>query len=159
MPTIVTRAHAARLLFICAFATGTAYAQNYQLQALHIDHPFARATPPGATAGGAFLTIKNQGTTSDKLVSARTPAAGTVQIHSMSMDGGVMRMREIGALDVAAGTTVALQPGGYHLMLLDLKQPLVAGSKLPMTLTFEHAGSIKVDVEVEAMGAAHPQQH
>jgi copper(I)-binding protein len=136
-------------------ATGVAVAQDYQLKSLHIDHPFARATPPGATSGGAYLTLQNLGATADKLVSVHSPAAGAVQIHTMSMDGGVMRMRETPGLDLPPGATVALKPGGYHLMLLDLKHPLAAGDKLPLTLTFEHAGSIDVMVPVEAMGATN----
>jgi copper(I)-binding protein len=133
---------------------GVAVAQDYQLKSLRIDHPFARATPPGADSGGVYLTIQNQGATADKLVGAHSPAAGTVQIHTMSMDGGVMRMREIPVLDLQPGATVALKPGGYHLMMLALKHPLAAGDKLPVTLTFEHAGSIAVIVPVAAMGAS-----
>jgi copper(I)-binding protein len=149
-----SRVCAAAVVLATWSLAGTSVAQDYQLKSLHIDHPFARATPPGATSGGAFLTIQNQGTTTDKLISAHSPAAGTVQIHTMSMDGGVMRMREIPGLDLLPGATVALKPGGYHLMLLDLKHPLAAGDKLPLTLIFEHAGSIDVMFPVEAMGAA-----
>jgi hypothetical protein len=151
-----SRASAAAIVLAVWSLSGAsiAAAQDYQLKSLHIDHPFARATPPGATSGGAFLTIQNQGATADKLISAHSPVAGMVQIHTMSMDGGVMRMREIPGLDLPPGATVALNPGSYHLMMLDLKHPLAAGDKLPLTLTFEHAGSVDVMVPVEAMGAA-----
>ena len=153
--TRIRAALAITLLGLLAAAPAVV-AHDYQLQSLRIDHPFARATPPGATSGGAYLTLRNEGATADRLVSARSPAAGLVQIHTMSMDGGVMRMREIPGLDLAAGATVALAPGGYHLMLLDLKKPLAAGDTLPLTLTFEHAGSIVVDVHVEDASAMAP---
>jgi copper(I)-binding protein len=132
-------------------------AHDYTLAALAIDHPFARATPPGAQVGGAYMTIGNTGTVDDKLLRASSPAAAQVQIHTMSMDGNVMRMREVAGLDVPAGRQVALSPNGYHLMLIDLKKPLAVGERVPMTLTFEHAGTIVVDVAVESMsGTQHP---
>ncbi len=152
-----SRARHVALFIITALAASVVGAHSYQLQALRIDHPFARATPPGATTGGAFLTIHNAGTSGDKLLSVKSAVAGAVQIHTMSMDGNVMRMREISVLDVPAGATVVLKPGGYHLMLVDLRQPLQAGARVPLTLTFERAGSIDVDADVEAMGAGHPQ--
>ncbi len=136
---------------------GAASAHDYTLATLAIDHPFARATPPGAQVGGAYMTIDNKGTANDKLLRASSPAAAQVQIHMMSMDGNVMRMREVAGLDVPAGKQVALSTGGYHLMMIDLKKPLAVGERVPMTLTFEHAGTIVVDVAVESMTAAdHP---
>jgi copper(I)-binding protein len=88
------------------------------------------------------------------LISAASPAAGLVQIHEMAVDGGIMKMRAVQGVDLKPGATTELRPGGFHVMLEGLKQPLKQGDKIPLTLTFEKAGSIEVKVEVEAMGAA-----
>ena len=133
---------------------GAALAHDYQVKSLQVSNPFARATPPGARVAGAFMTIKNQGTETDRLVSASSPVAGLVEIHEMAMDGGMMKMRAIKGLDVKPGTTVEFKPGGYHVMLEDLKQPLKEGDRIPVRLTFEKSGTVEVLVHVEAMGAA-----
>jgi copper(I)-binding protein len=151
-----SRVLAAAVLLLSLVVANAVLAHDYQFKSLHIDHPFARATPPGATSGGVFLSIDNAGPAADTLVSAASPAAGAVQIHTMSMDNGVMRMREIPGLDIPAGGSVALKPGSYHLMLLDLKHPLAPGDKVPLRLTFAHAGSIDVEVHVEDMAAMAP---
>jgi copper(I)-binding protein len=130
-----------------------ALAHDYQLQSLGIDHAFTRATPPGAKSGGAFLVVENAGAAPDRLIRAASPVAGLVEIHEMSLDGGVMRMRAVPGVDVPPGGRLELKPGGYHVMLLDLKQPLKVGDKVPLTLTFQHAGSIDIAVDVEAMGS------
>lgn len=126
---------------------------RYQLDALRVDHPFARATPPGAKSGAVFFTLDNAGNTSDRLVRASTPIAGAVALHQMALDGGVMRMRAVPSVEVIPGERLEFGPSGYHLMLLDLKQPLKAGERFPMTLTFAHGGSILISVWVEGMGA------
>lgn len=116
-----------------------------------IERPFARASAPGQMVGGGFMTIVHQGGAEDRLVSATTPIAREVQIHSMNMDGGVMRMRQVeGGLAIPAGGRVALQPGGLHLMFIDLNAPLIAGASFPVTLRFAKAGEIKVEFSVEA---------
>jgi len=119
-----------------------------------VSNPFARATPPGAKVAGAFMTIKNVGPDADRLVSVSSPAAGLVEIHEMAMEGGMMKMRALKGIDLKPGATVELQPGGYHVMLEDLKQPLKQGEQIPVKLTFEKAGVVEVMVHVEAMGAA-----
>ena len=139
------------LTALCLVA-GAAAAADYTLKSLSIDHPFARATPPGAKSGGAFFIVRNAGTTPDKLIRAASPVAGAVELHQMTMDGGVMKMRAMTALDVPPGGTLELKPGGFHVMMLDLKLPLKAGDKVPLTLTFEKAGSIDIAVQVESMG-------
>lgn len=154
MKTILATAAVAALV-----AAGGALAHDYQLQALHIDHPFARATPPGARSGGVFLSVENDGTRTDRLLRVSTPIAGTAEIHQMVVDGGVMRMRAIAGLDVKPGDRLVLQPGGYHVMLTDLKRPLQAGDSFPLTLAFERAGSIEVKVVVETMAAGAMQPH
>jgi copper(I)-binding protein len=143
-------------LFLVA---GGAMAHDYTLKSLSIDHAFARATPPGAKTGGAFFVVENTGTTSDRLIRVASSAAGGAELHEMAMDGGVMKMRAIAAMDVPAGGRLELKPGGYHVMMIDLKQPLKAGDKVPLTLTFERAGSIDIAVDVEAMGSMGGMTH
>jgi hypothetical protein len=100
------------------------------------------------------MTIENKGKDADRLLSAASPAAGIVEIHEMKMDGGMMQMREVTGLDLKPGAAVELKPGGYHVMLMDLKAPLKQGESVPVTLKFEKAGSIEVKAAIEAMGAA-----
>lgn len=136
-----------------------ASAHDYMLGSLKIGHPWARATPPSAPSGGGFLTITNTGTTADRLVSAASPAAGQVQVHEMKMDGTIMRMREVeNGLEIPPGATVALAPGGFHLMMMGLKDPLKEGTRVPLTLVFEKAGKIDVELMVMALGAS-PDAH
>jgi len=148
------------MLAVCGFAlslaSATAFASEYQLRSLNVDSPYARATPPGAMTAGAFMKIANRGNLPDRLVRAASPAAGGVELHEMKMEGSVMRMRSVVGIEIGAGETVALRPGGYHLMLVNLKHPLGEGEDVPLTLTFEKAGSLDVVVKVEAMGASAP---
>jgi periplasmic copper chaperone A len=147
----MSRLHVA--LLAAALVSASAVAHEYQLKTLAIDHPFTRATPPGGSVAGAFMAIANQGKDADRLVGVTSPAAAVVQIHEMSMDGAVMRMRLVQGIDLKAGATVQLKPGGFHVMLEGLKQPLKLGDEIPLTLRFEKAGSIDVMVQVEGMGA------
>ena len=103
-------------------------------------------------AGGGFLKLVNAGA-DDRLVAASSEVAGAVELHMMSMKGDVMQMRQVDAIDLKAGQTVELKPGGYHLMLMGLKAPLKAGSSFPLKLKFEKAGEVTVNVQVEAAGA------
>ena len=138
---------------------GTAAAHDYALQRLRLDHPFARATPPGARSGGVYMTIDNRGTTPDRLVRVASPAATSVELHSMAMDGNVMRMRAVDGIDIPAGGKVTLGTSGYHVMLVGLARPLTTGDKFPLTLTFEKAGSVDVSVLVEPLTAAAHGAH
>ncbi len=134
-------------------------AQDYKLGSLEITTPWTRATAPTARTGGGFMTITNKGTTADRLVSARSTVSEKVEIHEMQMDGSVMRMRELAkGLDIPPGATVMLKPGSYHIMFMELKTPLAKDAKVPVTLVFEKAGSIDVQLNVQAMGAM-PQGH
>jgi copper(I)-binding protein len=149
---------AASLLLALQFAA-PAVAHDYKLGALEIGDPWARATPPTAPTGGGYLSIKNTGTTPDRLLSISSPAAETVQVHEMKMEGNVMRMREIsGGLEIPPGATVTLAPGNLHLMMMGLKAPLKRGEKVPLSLVFEKAGKIDVELAVVAMGAT-PGHH
>jgi len=136
-----------------------ASAHSYKLGGLEIGHPWARATPPTAPTGGGFLTITNTGTSADRLLSASSPAATSVQIHEVKMEGNVMRMREReGGLEIAPGATVTLAPGNLHLMMMGLKAPFKQGEKVPVTLVFEKAGKIEVELAVVPIGAT-PGHH
>ena len=149
--------HLAILAVLLSVLPRAAFATDYKLGALEIDQPWSRATPPTAPTAGGFLTITNRGTAPDRLVAARTAAAGQAQIHQMKMEGDVMRMRELeNGLEIPPGATVKLAPGGYHLMLMQLKAPLKAGERVPVTLVFEKAGSIDVELDVQAMGSTAP---
>ncbi len=114
-----------------------------------VAEPWVRSTVPGQKATGAYLQITSA--TGGKLVSASTPVAGIVEIHEMTMDGNVMKMRALpSGLDLPAGKAVALKPGGMHVMLMDLKQPLKPGDTVPLTLVVEGAGNKRETVEVNA---------
>ncbi|HEX6959043.1 MAG TPA: DUF1775 domain-containing protein [Ferrovibrio sp.] len=113
--------------------------------------PFARATP--AKVGGAFMQLTNSGKTDDKLIRAAAPVAENVEIHEHAMEGGAMRMRPVDGVPIPAGGTALLQPGGYHVMMIGLKHPLKQGDHFPLTLTFEKAGTVTVDVPVLTPGA------
>ena len=129
-----------------------AAAHSYKIGPIGIDDPKARPTVAGQPVGGAFMTIVNKGA-ADRLLSATTAAAATVQMHVMAMDGDVMTMREVDAVDLPAGQKVEFKPGGFHLMLMGLKAPLKLGDKFAMTLRFEKAGEVVVTVHVEPVSA------
>ena len=143
------------LAFVLLLAgIGAAAAHGYKLGTLEIGHPWTRATPPTAPTGGGYLSIKNTGTEPDRLISASSPAAETVQVHEMKMEGNVMRMRPLeGALEIKPGETVTLAPGGMHMMMMGLKGPFKQGERVPLTLVFEKAGKIDIEMVVVAMGA------
>lgn len=130
-----------------------------QTNTITVEKPFSRATPGGATIAAGYMTIVNRGG-DDKLVAATSPASGKVEIHEMAMQGTVMRMRQVpGGLPVAGGKTLALAPGGNHLMLMELKAPLKQGDKVPVTLQFEKAGKVDVTLDVQAIGGAPASGH
>jgi copper(I)-binding protein len=138
--------------------SASACAHDYTQGTLQIKHPYARATVPGQAAGAAYVTIANGGPTADKLIALSSPAAKRVEMHTMSMDGSMMKMREVDAIAIQPAATIVMQPGdGYHVMLTGLKNPLKIGDKFPLTLTFEKAGQVTVSVWVEAIAAAAHQ--
>lgn len=142
-------------------ATG-AYAHEYTLGDLHIGHPYARATAPGQPAAGAYIGVTNNGKTADRLIGASSPAAATVEIHTMVMEGDVMKMRALdNGLEIKPGETIKMQPGkGAHIMLMGLKQALKEGEAVPATLVFEKAGKVDVSLAVHALSAgANPHAH
>jgi copper(I)-binding protein len=140
-----------------AFMSLPALAHDYTLGALKIHHPWARATPKGAPVGGGYLTITNTGTTPDRLVGGSTEVSKGFEIHEMSMDNNVMKMRMMpNGLEIKPGETVTLKPSGYHIMFTGLKAPLIQGEHVDATLKFEKAGEVKVFFLVGSIGQMSP---
>lgn len=153
MRQFIRHALSAMAVLSLAFA-GASAAHEYKVGPIKIVEPQARATAPGAAVGAAYMTLQNTGDTEVKVLGATTPIAASVEIHSMSMDGGVMRMRPvIGGLPIAAHSTVEFKSGGYHFMLLGLTKPLALGDHVPMTLTFSGGVTVNIEVHVEEPGA------
>jgi copper(I)-binding protein len=131
-----------------------AYAGDVTVGALKISAPWARATPKGAAVGGGYLTITNTGVSPDRLVSGATDISSRFELHEMSMDNGVMKMREVGqGVEIKPGEKVEFKPGGYHVMFMGLKQQLVQGQHFKATLQFEKAGKVDVEFAIEGIGA------
>ena len=146
-------------LVLAVLGAGSTVARSEEIKAgdLVITQAWSRATPKGATTGGAYLTVENKGSAPDRLVGGSADVAGKVEIHEMAMSNGVMKMRPLEkGLEIAPGKSVKLAPGGYHVMLMDLKSPLKKGDKLPVTLEFEKAGKVAVSFDVEGIGAQGP---
>jgi copper(I)-binding protein len=149
-----------KLLFTAAavLLAGSALAHEYNAGSLHIGHPWARATPKGAPVGGGYLTITNNGKEPDRLVGGSVDFAKKFELHQMSMDQGVMKMRPVeGGVEIKPGETVTLKPGGLHIMFVGLDKPLKQGEHVPATLDFAKSGKVKVDFAVEGMGATHDE--
>lgn len=137
-------------------ASPLAFAHDYRVGELEIGHPWARATLPGAKVGGGYLTLKNEGSSAERLLGGTSPVAGRVEVHNMEIKDGIMTMRAVSdGLEIPAGASVELAPGGYHLMLMELKQPLAEGERVPLTLNFEQAGSVDVELAVGPAGGGH----
>lgn len=138
-----------------------AQAQPAKAADIAISHPYARATVPGQPTAGGFVTLTNGGQAADRLLSASAEVSKTVELHTMQIQGHVMRMRQVEAIELPAGKTVELKPGGLHIMFIGLKAPLKEGDTFPMTLRFEKAGEVTVTVNVEGAGAgaSHPMKH
>ncbi len=136
-----------------AFSVLTGFAQAHEFKAgdLVIQHPWAKATLPNQPVGGGFMEIVNTGSEPDRLVSGTASFAGEVQIHEMSTEDGVMKMRQLAdGIEIPAGGTVKLEPGGLHVMFMKLAEPLKEGEMKEATLTFEHAGDVTVEFSVES---------
>jgi len=142
---------------LAQLAAAPAQAADYDVGSIHISQPWARATPKGASAGAAYMTITNNGKTADRVTCVSSDASAECQIHTMTMDNGVMKMRPVeGGLEIKPGETVTLKPSSLHVMLLNLKHQLEQGNMVEATLKFENAGTVKVGYPVAAIGAAAP---
>jgi copper(I)-binding protein len=136
-----------------------ALAHDYTLGALKITHPWARATPKGAEIGGGYLGITNTGSTPDRLIGGSTDVSRGFEIHEMSMDNGVMKMRLLpNGVEIKPGETVTFKPSGYHIMFTGLKAPLTKGEHVDATLKFEKAGEVKVFFLVGSIGQMSPDE-
>ena len=148
---------AAGTMAVAQVAAVGVQAADYDVGAIHISKPWARATPKGASNGAGYLTVTSAATAPDRMICAGSDAAASCQIHSMTMDNGVMKMRPVeGGLEIKPSESVTLKPGGFHIMLVDLKHPLEAGKTVEVTLQFEKAGTVKVELPVLAIGAPAP---
>lgn len=146
-------------LLACALPS---FAHDYKVGELTIDHPWSRELPPNAPAGAAYFTLINQGAEADRLVAASTPRAQKSELHTHLHQGGLMKMVQVPAVEIPAKGQAVFQPGGNHIMLFGLAQPLKAGEEFPLTLEFEKAGKIEVQVQVESAdthGMGHGMGH
>jgi copper(I)-binding protein len=158
--SLSTSLRAALLAQVLAFSAAPVLAHEFKAGSLEIVHPWTRATPGGATVGGGYVTIVNKGSEPDRLVGGSFEQSERLEIHEMGVKDGVMTMRPLeGGLEIKPGQTVALKPGGYHLMLQKLKAPLKEGEKVDGTLVFEKAGTVKVYFTVAPLGATGEQDH
>jgi len=145
---------------LALLTTMSAWGQSYRVKDVQVDHPFAPPTVQGAPTAAVYFTITNQGKGADRLLGASTPRAKRVELHAMSMAGDVMRMREVGSIDASPGQAVKMQPGSAnHLMLVGLAAPLKSGDRFPMTLRFEKAGKVEIEVLVQSASPARETAH
>jgi copper(I)-binding protein len=135
-----------RTLTLLSAASLLSLSATAALAQVKVEHAWARPTVAGQQGGGGFLSITSA--SADRLVSGSTPLAERFELHMMSMKGDVMEMRQLDAIELPAGQTVRLEPGGLHVMFIGLKTPLKSGSKVPVTLKFEKAGDVKVEFDV-----------
>ncbi len=136
---------------------GTPQVATFRVGPLVIEAPWTRATPGGAKVAGGFMVIRNTGTTPDRLIGGTFPNAPRVEVHEMATVDGMMRMREVrGGLEIPAGGSVQLRPGGYHMMFMDLSEQIRTGAAQRGTLVFEKAGTVTIDYNVAPVGAPGP---
>src|SRR4029077_12558292 len=139
---------------IFTVALTAAQARDYKAGSIDIADPWSRATPKGATVAAGYVKITNNGSTPDRLIGGSSDIAPTFEVHEMTMEDGVAKMRPVkGGLEIKPGETVELKPGSFHVMFVGLKKPLSAGDQFKATLVFEKAGNVNVDYDVRAMGS------
>ena len=139
-----------------AFASPLAAAHGYIKGNIEVRHPWTRATPPGAEVAAGYLEIRNTGREPDRVIGASTPAAGRVEMHVTASEKGVMKMREVTSFEAPARKRLTLRPNGTHLMIVGLKKPFVKGQRIPLTLRFERAGDVHIELEVQPGGSNKP---
>lgn len=140
------------LASVAMMATG-ALAHDFTVGDLEVVHPWARASAGPAKSGGAYMTIKNAGSTADRLLSVSSTVAKKTHLHTTVMENNVMKMRPVDAISIPAGGMVELKPGSFHVMFMGLKQPFMEGDMFPLTLTFDTAGTLDIKVYVTEAGA------
>ena len=154
--TSITRAIGGAALMLALFVASAA-ADEVKAGDLVITQAWSRATPGGAKIAGGYLTIENKGAAADRLIGGAGDVAAKIEVHEMATKDGVMTMRPLDkGLAIEPGKTVKLAPGGFHLMMMDLKGPLKQGDKVPVTLQFEKAGKVALSLDVQGVGAQAP---
>lgn len=148
------RLAAAALLVLLATQ---AFAHVHEKGDIQVRHPWSRATPPGAKVAVGYMEIRNRAAQPDRLLSASTAVAKRVEMHVTQREGEVMKMRQVQSFEIPARERYALRPGGSHLMLVDLVQPLEKGERFTMKLRFERAGELDIELEVQERGSRHPR--
>jgi periplasmic copper chaperone A len=142
---------------VLSLVSGAAWAENFSVGSIEVGSPWTRATPRGAPVAAAYMAITNNGSTADRLLSGSTNVAGRFEIHSMVTEDGVAKMRPVtGGLEIKPGSTVKLEPGSLHVMLIGLKQPIAVGARVTGTLIFERAGKLDVEFAVQPVGGPAP---
>jgi copper(I)-binding protein len=143
---------------VAAFFAVPATAHSVDVGSLSLTDLWTRATPPKAETAAGYLTITNKGSEPDRLIEVSTPNAATGQVHEMKTVDGVMKMAPVAAgIEIPAGGSVTLAPNGLHIMFMGVKEPLVEGGKLPVTLTFEKAGKVDTFLHILKIGAGGPE--
>lgn len=138
------------------WATPAQAADRFTVGSIVVEQPWARASAGPVKTGATYLVLVNTGTDADRLIAADSAVSERAELHTHTMDDGVMRMRQVDAIEVSPGTPTVLEPGGLHIMLMGLKKPLEEGESFRMTLTFETAGDVAIDIPVAGVGAMEP---
>jgi copper(I)-binding protein len=144
-----------RLHLCVALVAGILFAPAVRADGVMVRDAWARASAGNAITGAAYLSVTG-GEAPEQLVSVSAPVAATAEVHESFTEGGVMKMRRAPSVAIPAGKTVTFAPGGYHIMLMGLKQPLIGGQSFPLTVSFAHAAPVTVEVKVQALGRASP---
>ncbi|HLH96089.1 MAG TPA: copper chaperone PCu(A)C [Xanthobacteraceae bacterium] len=149
--------HALSAIAVVLCVASASAAETFTVGSIEVTGPWARATPKGASVGGAYMTVTNKGSEPDRLTGGSSPAAAKLEVHQMSMNNGVMSMRPVqGGLEIKPGQTVVFNPSSFHIMMVGLKQPLTQGEHVKATLDFAKAGKLDVEYVVESIGAQGP---
>lgn len=152
----MTRAFHAIALAGLTVIAAPASAHDFTAGDIRVEHPWARATIGKAKNGAVYMTLVNTGSTPDRLLGAASPVAERAGAHAHTMEGNVMKMHPVQAIEVAPGSPTVLKPGGLHIMLFGLAAPLKAGETFPLTLSFERAGALAIEVLVEQPASPPP---
>ncbi len=142
-----------------ALVSTVASAHDYTAGSIHIDHPWSREAPPTAKVLGGFFQLKNHSTKDDFLISASSPVASHVELHTHTHVDGVMKMEKVDSVRIGSMKTVMFEPGGFHLMIFNPKKAYKEGERYPVTLVFKHAGEVTVDLAVEKSAHVHHHHH
>ena len=149
----MTKTRKTLLAIIACAASAMAIAGDYKVGSIEIIAPWSRATPKGASTAIGYMTLKNDGATSERLIGGSIAVANSFELHSMVMDHGVAKMRELKDVEIKPGQTVQFTPGGSHVMFVGLKRALAKGEHVKGTLLFQYAGTVQIEYDVAGLGA------